>query len=95
MARSGREDGRSGHRRCRPRLAVLLHFDEAGDVVAASAKDRPRDVAKGSETPWVAEVSHYEVLGGVRVPTRAEVRWDLPGAPFVYFRGQITELELS
>jgi len=78
-----------------PRLAVLLHFDDAGDVVAASAKDRPRGVAKSSETPWIAEVSNYAVLGGVRVPTRAEVRWDLPEGPFVYFRGQITELALS
>jgi len=35
------------------------------------------------------------VLGGVRVPTRAEVRWDLPDEPFVYFRGQLTELALG
>jgi len=65
-----------------PRLAVLLHFDAAGDVVAASAKDRPRAVGKSAvETPFAGELSNYEVLGGVRVPTRAEVRWDLPGGP--------------
>ena len=79
-----------------PRLAVLLHFDDAGDVVAASAQDRPRSVGKSSiETPWIGEFSSYGVLGGVRVPTRAEVRWDLHEGPFVYFRGQVTALALS
>ena len=76
--------------------AVLLHFNAAGDVVAASAKDRPRAVDKSAvETPFAEELSNYEVLGGVRVPTRTEVRWDLPEGPFVYFRVKITDLELS
>ena len=78
------------------RLAVLLHFNDAGDVAGASARDRPRAVGKSSvETPFAAEVGDYEVLGGVRVPTRAEARWDLPEGPFVYFRGQVTALEVS
>lgn len=65
-----------------PRLTVLLHFDDAGDVVAASCEDRPRAVGKSSiETPWVGEFSNYGVLGGVRVPTQADVRWDLPEWP--------------
>jgi len=78
------------------RLAVLLHFNDAGDVAAASAKDRPRTVGNCSvETPFAAKVSNYEVVGGVRVPTRAEARWDLREGPFVYFRGQVTALEVS
>jgi len=78
------------------RLAVLLRFDDAGDVVAASCDDLPRAVGTSSiETPWIGEFSNYAVLGGVRVPTRAEVRWDLPDGPFVYFRGQLTELALG
>jgi hypothetical protein len=31
----------------------------------------------------------YEVVGGIRVPTRAEVRWKLSDGPFVYWRGTI------
>lgn len=76
-----------------PRLVVLLHFDDAGDVVAASCEDRPCAVGKSSiDTPWIGEFSNYGVLAGVRVPRRAEVRWNLPEGPFVYFRGQITAL---
>lgn len=35
------------------------------------------------------------MLGGVRVPTTAEVGWDLPEGRFVYFRGRLTGLELE
>jgi hypothetical protein len=38
--------------------------------------------------------SDYEVVGGVRVPTQAEVRWQLPEGPFTYWRATITSLEL-
>ena len=77
------------------RVAVLLQFDDAGDVVAASAENRPRAVGKRSiETRWAGDFGGYQLLGDVRVPTRAEVRWDLPEGPFVYFRGRITRLDL-
>lgn len=78
------------------RLAVRLHFDVAGDVIACSAEARPRAVGKGTvDTPFSGEYGEYGVLGGVRVPTTAEVGWNLPEGRFVYFRGRLTELELD
>jgi len=73
------------------RATMRLHFDDAGDIVAASADDRPRAV--GDEvvgTPFGGEFGDYEVLDGVRIPTTAQVRWELEDGPFVYFRGRIT-----
>jgi hypothetical protein len=29
------------------------------------------------------------------VPTRGEVRWELPDGPFVYWRGAVTALEVE
>jgi hypothetical protein len=73
------------------RAAMRLHFDAAGDVVGASADDRPRSVGKGVvATPFVGEFSDYQTFGGVRVPSTAAVRWELKDGPFVYFRGRIT-----
>lgn len=46
----------------------------------------------GSRLAGRFRIFRYEVR---RVPTRAEVRWDLPEGPFVYFRAQVTELALS
>jgi hypothetical protein len=78
------------------RVAVLLHFDATGDIVGASAEERPRAVGKTAvATPFAGEFGDYEVFGGVRVPTKAEVRWDLPDGPFVYFRGRLTELAVE
>ncbi len=34
-------------------------------------------------------------VGGLRVPTRAEVRWELPEGPFTYWLGRITSLDVG
>lgn len=76
------------------RVTVRLGFGEDGDIVSAHAASRPRLVGKQAiRTPWTGEVSDYAELGGVRVPTRAEVRWELPEGPFTYWRGTVTSLE--
>ena len=78
------------------RLAVRLHFDAGGDVVAGTADARPRAVGKGAvDTPFRGEFGDYRVLAGVRLPTTAEVAWKLPEGWFTYFRGRVTGLELA
>jgi hypothetical protein len=73
------------------RAAMRLHFDATGDIVAASAPDRPRAVGKDAvPTPFAGDFGDYRSFGGVRVPTTAAVRWELRDGPFVYFRGRIT-----
>jgi hypothetical protein len=44
--------------------------------------------------PWGGEFRDYDVVGGVRIPTHAEVRWQLPEGPFTYWRGTIASVEL-
>ena len=73
------------------RAAMQLHFDDAGDIVGASAPDRPRAVGKDVvPTPFGGEFSDYQVFNGIRVPTAASVWWELTDGPFVYFRGRVT-----
>ena len=74
------------------RAAVSIEFDAVGDIVRAYSDARPRDgdVAR----PWGGFYSDYAAVGGVRVPTTAEVRWELPEGPFTYRRGEITALAL-
>lgn len=77
------------------RLAVKLEFDDAGYIVRASSPMRPYRVAKRLvPTPWGGDFAEYDVLGGMRIPTSAEVYWDLSGGRFVYWRGTVTSLEL-
>ncbi len=73
---------------------VLLHFDAAGDVVAVSCQARPREVGgRFVDTPFGGSFSHYATLAGVRVPTRAEARWELPDGPYPYFRARLVRYE--
>ncbi len=78
----------------RERVAVLLHFDRACDIVAASAEARPRMVGKQAvATPFRGVYGEYREFAGVRLPTTAEVSWLLPEGPFTYFRGDRHRLD--
>jgi hypothetical protein len=44
-------------------------------------------------TPWGGEFGAYETLGGIRMPTRAEVYWELSEGRFVYWRGEVTSAQ--
>jgi hypothetical protein len=75
------------------RVAVRLGFNESGEIVQTVA-NRPRAEAGNLVAPWVGLYGDYRYLGGIRVPTRGEVRWDLPEGPFTYWRGTITGFEV-
>lgn len=75
------------------RIAVRLLFNERGEIEQTMA-ERPRLEAGGAVSPWIGDYSDYQQVGGVRVPTRGEVHWELPEGPFTYWRGRVTSLEL-
>jgi hypothetical protein len=73
-----------------PALEVTFEFDGDGDIVRAASDARPFRRAGGwTPTPWSGRFSDYRELGGMRVPTAAEVGWDPPEGRFVYWRGRI------
>jgi hypothetical protein len=45
--------------------------------------------------PWAGSLGDHAVVGGTRIPSRGEVRWELPDGPFTYWRGTITSIEPS
>lgn len=75
------------------RAAVQLQFNEHGEIARTEAL-RPRAEAANALTQWIGEFHDYKDLGGVRVPTRGTVRWELPEGPFTYWNGTITSLEV-
>lgn len=74
------------------RIALRLVFNDHGEVEQTVA-DRPRLEAGGEATPWTGVFSDYRELGDTVVPTRGEVRWELPDGPFTYWRATVTSLE--
>jgi hypothetical protein len=76
-------------------VSVGLRLDQNGDLLAAFAH-RPRiEGKKVVARPWLGVFSDYAVVGGIRLPTRADVHWELPEGPFVYWRGTVTSVELD
>lgn len=76
------------------RIGVHLIFDEDGQI-ARTVAERPRVEAENAITRWVGEYRDYRDFGGVVVPTRGEVRWELPSGPFTYWRAEITSFEVG
>lgn len=71
---------------------VRLCFDAAGDIERASAI-RPRtEGSRTVPTRWWGRFFDHRSMGGLRIPTRAEVTWELPSGPYPYFRGEVTSL---
>jgi hypothetical protein len=69
---------------------VTLEFDGAGDIIGCHTSARPRQLRRGyANTPWGGEFSRYATLDGLRIPTHAEVYWDLPEGRFVYWRADV------
>jgi hypothetical protein len=76
------------------RATVRIEFNAAGDIVRCTADARPGTLAGRSvKMAWGGELSDYDVVGGVRMPTRGEVYWDLPDGRFVYWRAEITSAQ--
>ncbi len=75
------------------RIAVRLRFNQRGEIARAEA-ERPRAEAGGAIVPWIREFHDYTLIGGVLVPSRGQVLWDLPEGPFIYWRGRVTSLEV-
>lgn len=74
-------------------IIVRLIFNERGEI-AKTVAERPRLEAGNAVTRWIGEYAGYERLGGLLVPTRGEVSWELADGPFTYWRGTITSLEV-
>lgn len=75
-------------------VALRLHFDAEGNIVRAWTDARPhKEGGKVVPRPWGGVFSDYEVVGGVGMPTRAAVSWELPDGAFTWFRCKITSVE--
>jgi len=73
------------------RLVVNVEFDDAGDIVRGSSQMRPLESGRAWQpTPWGGEFRDYKTFNGIRVPTWAEVYWELPEGRFVYWRGTVS-----
>ncbi|MCO4747029.1 MAG: hypothetical protein KC912_19690 [Proteobacteria bacterium] len=72
-------------------VSLDYDVDSEGRVARVRADARPREVNGAFvDTPWVGRFDDWKEMGGLVIPTRAEVAWELPDGLFTYWRGQVT-----
>ena len=70
--------------------AIRMLFDDAGDIGAIEADNRPRRIGQETvDTDWRGTFSDYQQFGRYRLPTKGEVSWMLDDGTFTYWRGEI------
>lgn len=74
-------------------VSLRFTFDDAGDVTTIFTPARYREVhGKYIPTPWTVRCEDYETHGGMRIPVRCTVEWELPDGPLPYWHGRITRI---
>lgn len=78
------------------RVAAVLRFDEAGDLVDYVAEARGRaspDGATFTPTRWTTPLSQPRTFGGLRLPSRLEARWHPERGAFTYVEAEVVSVE--
>ncbi|MBX0324618.1 hypothetical protein EGH21_16440 [Halomicroarcula sp. F13] len=76
--------------------SLAFHFDEDSLVDKVVADQRYRAVDDGYEAArWTGRFEDYAERGGMVVPTRGEVAWNLSQGDLPYWRGEITGFEFE
>jgi hypothetical protein len=74
-------------------VSLRFRFDDAGDVTTISTPARYREVrGKYIPTPWTVRCEDYETHGGMRIPVRCTVEWELADGPLPYWHGKVTRI---
>jgi hypothetical protein len=74
---------------------ATVDFEIAADGEPASCRTiRPRLVGKNAvDTEWVGKGRDFRLWNGMRMAHHLEVWWEVPGAPFCYYRSEVTQCE--
>ncbi len=74
------------------RVTLTFHFADDG-TIASVRGIRGRTVGtRIFPTPWEGRWAHYELHGGMRIPTEGEVAWHLPDGRRPYWRGRLVRI---
>jgi hypothetical protein len=77
-------------------VSLDFTFGADGLVQSVFTSARMRDVdGRAFPTPWQGRFTRYEERDGMKIPVESEVEWLLPEGPQVYWRGELTDVELE
>ncbi|MFV8749992.1 DUF6544 family protein [Nannocystaceae bacterium ST9] len=72
----------------------IFVFDDKGDVVRFESDERPWLGESRPQTAlWIAEFGEHRAFGGLSIPTRFALRWELDGQTFPYQQAKLDLFE--
>lgn len=86
-AKATLSDGENG-------VSLEFGFNDEGEIVSVYAPDRYREVSGAYiPTPWKGRYGKYIDVEGYRIPSEAEVEWQLKEQTYPYWRATIDQVK--
>jgi len=75
-------------------VSCLFFFNDSGEIVRLTTNERYmfKDGANVREK-WTVHCGNYKEFSGIKIPTYAEVEWNLAEGDYKYFKADITEVQ--
>ncbi len=75
-------------------VSLEFTFNEKGEIVSVYAPNRYREVSgKYEATPWRGRYFDYIDVDGYRIPSKAEVEWQLNEQVYPYWRATVSQVK--
>ncbi len=72
--------------------AITFHFSGKGDIESVTADRYMGGGEDAVRRPWTVSILESGEINGLRIPTEAEVSWQLDTGPFTWYRFKVTDI---
>lgn len=76
-------------------VAAVFHFNDEAQLDRVTADRYREENGKFALRRWSGRLEDYREVGGMRIPMKVEVSWQLDSAEFTCFRAEIAEIEYN
>lgn len=72
-----------------------FHFDAQGELKSVKALRFKDSDEKAELLPCTANILRYMEVGGIKVPSKIEIVWDLPEGPFTWYEFEVSDVQFN
>ncbi len=77
-------------------ISLEFRFNIIGEITGIFTKDRYGKFDNNYiKHPWEGKFSHYREFNGIKIPTKGEVGWHLPGGWWLFWKGQVVKVKFD
>jgi len=77
-------------------ISLQFRFNDIGEITGIYTEDRYGKFGDHyTRYPWEGRFSNYKKFDGIKIPTRGEVGWHLPGGWWLFWQGEIIDAKFE